>query len=263
MAEKSFRNRPRWTIKNADIRVSVMRSGGHIAELVIQGTPDLNPLWAADRPTIDSDQYDPAIHGATYGKGPEAKLLSGLLGHSLCFPNWGDPGKAENAAGMTYHGETNIVWWEEVQHSDDSLVVSALLPNSLLRFTRTLRCVGQSLTYESAAENLSVWDRPAVWCEHVTLGPPFLEPGISRFEASVERGFRTDEDSRAAFPWPEGHATVTCNFVECNTAIGQLISCRSCAGVRTVYRRKSSSRSRSGIRLSPQRISLAQRLGER
>jgi hypothetical protein len=216
MAEQSFHNRLCWTIKNADIRVSVMKSGGHIAELVLQDAPDLNPLWVPERPTIDSDQYDSAIHGVTYGKGPEAKLLSGLLGHSLCFPYWGDPSRAEHAAGMTYHGETNIVRWEEVQRSDDSLVVTALLPNSLLRFTRTIRCVGQSLTCESVAENLSSWDRPVGWCEHVTFGPPFLEPGITRFEASVTRGFRTDDDSHTAFAWPEGRGTITCDLSLCS-----------------------------------------------
>jgi hypothetical protein len=216
MAQSSFHNRPCWTIENSDTRVSVMKSGGHIAELVLQNTPYLNPLWVPDRPTIDSDQYDPAIHGATYGEAPEAKLLSGLLGHNLCFPYWGDPSKAEHAAGMTYHGETNIVQWQEIQHSDDSLVVTALLPNSLLRFTRTLHCVGQSLICESIAENLSGWDRPVGWCEHVTFGPPFLEPGVTRFKASVERGFRTDDDSRAAFPWPEGQGTITCDLSTCS-----------------------------------------------
>jgi hypothetical protein len=242
MAEKSFHNRPCWTIKNADIRVSVMKSSGHIAELVLEDTPDLNPLWAPDRPTIDSGQYDPAIDGATYG-----------------------PSKAENTSVMTYHGETNIVRLEEVQHSDDSLVVSALLPNSLLRSTRTLRCVGQSLTCESVAENLSAWDRPVGWCEHVTLGPPFLErvsPGLKhRWSADSA----PTNDSHVAFPWPEGHGSVTCNLsctVECNTANWSTHSCRSRARIRMFYRRKSPSRSRSGICLSPRRISLAQRLGE-
>jgi hypothetical protein len=215
-AEKSFHNRECWTIENADIRVTVIKSGGHIAALVLKGASELNPLWVQDRPTIDSDRYDPAIHGKTYGTGPEARLLSGLLGHSLCFPYWGDPSGAEHNAGMTYHGETNIVRWEEVRCSSDSLVVTALLPESRLRFTRTIECSGQSVLCEGVAENLSAWDRPVAWCEHVTFGPPFLEPGVTRFEASVTRGFRTGEDSQAAFLWPEGRGTIPCDLSVCS-----------------------------------------------
>lgn len=216
MVQNSFHDRACWTIENADIRVTVMKSGGNIAALVLKKKLDLNPLWVQERATIDSDQYDPAIHSATYGTAPEAKLLCGLLGHNLCFPYWGDPSGAEHNAGMTYHGETNIVRWEEVQHANDSLAITAFLPESLLRFTRTIQCSGQSVLCEGVAENLSTWDRPVAWCEHVTFGPPFLEPGVTRFEASVTRGFRTGEDSQDAFFWPEGRCTTTCDLSVCS-----------------------------------------------
>jgi hypothetical protein len=218
MTQKSFHNRACWTIENSDIRVTVIKSGGHIAELVLKDGPELNPLWVQDRDTIDSDRYDPSIHGSTYGTRPESRLLSGLLGHNLCFPYWGDPSEAEHNAGMTYHGETNIVCWEEVRCSSDSLVITALLPESLLRFTRTIQCSGQSVLCEGVAENLSTWDRPVAWCEHVTFGPPFLEPGVTRFEASVTRGFRTGEDSQVTFFWPEGRGTIPCDLSVCSRA---------------------------------------------
>jgi hypothetical protein len=218
MAQESFHNRACWTIENASIRVTVIQSGGHVAALVLKDGPELNPLWVQNRPTIDSDRYDPAIHGTTYGTGPEARLLSGLLGHNLCFPYWGDPSAAEHHAGMTYHGETNIVRWEPVRHSTDALVITTLLPESRLRFTRTFECRGQSVRCEGVAENLSAWDRPVAWCEHVTFGPPFLEPGITRFEASITRGFRTGEDSPADFLWPEGRGTIPCDLSVCGRA---------------------------------------------
>jgi hypothetical protein len=208
MAQESFHSRACWTIENADIRVTVTESGGHVAALVLKGGPELNPLWVQNRPTIDSDRFDPAIHSAIYGTGSEARLLSGLLGHNLCFPYWGDPSEAEHKAGMTYHGETNIVRWEAVRHSMDALVITAVLPESRLRFTRTFECRGQSV----------LWDRPVAWCEHVTFGPPFLEPGVTRFEASVTRGFRTGEDSPAAFLWPEGRGTIPCDLSVCSRA---------------------------------------------
>ncbi len=225
IAQKSFHSRLCWTIENSDIRVTVVVCGGHIAELVLKNQQEVNPLWIPDRETIDSDRYNPSLHGATYGTGPEARLMSGLLGHNLCFPFWGDPSEAEHKAGMTYHGETNIVRWEEVKSSDDSIVITALLPESQLRFTRTIECQGQSVLFENVAENLSTWDRPVAWCEHVTFGPPFLEPGVTRFEASVTRGFRTGEDTRATLAWPQGQCAIACDLsVFSRTPHSQLVN---------------------------------------
>jgi hypothetical protein len=212
MPPKSFHGRLCWTIENSDIRVTVLKSGGHVAELVNKSRPDINPLWVQGRETIDSDQYNPSIHGGIYGTGPEARLMCGLAGHNLCFPFWGDPSEAEHKAGMTYHGETNIVRWEEVRSSNDSLVITALLPESRLRFTRTIECRGDAVLFESVAENLSAWDRPVAWCEHVTFGPPFLEPGVTRFEASVVRGFRTIGDPGETLLWPHGQGTIKCDL---------------------------------------------------
>jgi hypothetical protein len=212
MAQKSFHGRLCWTIENSDIRVTVVRSGGHIAELVLKNQQEVNPLWVQGRETIDSDRYNPSLHGATYGTGPEARLMSGLLGHNLCFPFWGDPSEAEHNAGMTYHGETNIVRWDEIKSSNDSIVIAALLPESRLRFTRTIECKGQSVLFESVAENLSTWDRPVAWCEHVTFGPPFLEPGVTRFEASATRGFRTGKVTGATLAWPQGQGAIACDL---------------------------------------------------
>ena len=65
---------------------------------------------------------------------------------------------------MTYHGENLIVRWEEVRSSSDSLVITALVAESRLRFTRTIECRGDAVLFESVAENLSAWDRSVAWC---------------------------------------------------------------------------------------------------
>jgi len=36
-------------------------------------------------------------------------------------------------------------------------------------------------------QNLTAWDRPIGWTQHVTLGPPFLERGVTQFRASATR----------------------------------------------------------------------------
>src|SRR6266853_3014546 len=81
-----FQNRESWVIETPILRVSIMQSGGHIAEIVLKGGAEVNPLWVQNRPTLDAEQYDPAKHEKLYGGGPGARLMAGLVGHNLCFP---------------------------------------------------------------------------------------------------------------------------------------------------------------------------------
>ena len=117
------------------------------------------------------------------------------MGHNLCFPYWGDPSESEYQAGMTFHGETGIVRWQKIAESEEDGVhainsIVAELPESRTRFTRTISLTaGESVVYfENRAENLSALDRPVGWCEHVTVGPPFLKKGVTLFDASLTRG---------------------------------------------------------------------------
>lgn len=199
-----FQGRDAWTLSSQKLRVTVLHSGGHIAEVALGGADAVNPLWIQSRPTIDAEQYEPSKHQAFYGGGSGARLLAGLLGHNVCFPFWGDPSPTEAAAGMTYHGETGIVRWRQTANGPDFLTVTAQLPESGTSLTRTIRLKGQVAHVESTARNEKAWDRPVGWCEHVTIGPPFLERGVTEMEASLTRG-RADGHSRE-FKWPEGMA---------------------------------------------------------
>lgn len=99
--------RPARTIDTEQIRVFVTESGAHVNEIVRKRCDEVNPLWIQSRPTTDSDQFDPAIRGTIYGADYEARLISGLVGHNLCFPFWG----IRQRTRMTVHGETNIARW--------------------------------------------------------------------------------------------------------------------------------------------------------
>jgi hypothetical protein len=182
----------------------VLQSGGHLAEIVLKGRDEINPLWIQSRPTIDSDSYSPIIHGEVFGTAPESRLLSGLAGHNLCFPFWGNPTESEFDSGMTFHGETNIRRWHLLNESADSLTVQVVLPESGASMIRRMRCHGYALHVESTASNLTAWDRPVAWCEHVTFGPPFLDKDFTRFDASLGTGFVTGERDGEVFQWPLG-----------------------------------------------------------
>jgi len=78
-----FQNRDSWVIETPTLRDSIMQSGGHVAEIVLKGGAEVNPLWVQNRPTLDAEQYDPAKHEKLYGGGPGARLMAGLVGHNL------------------------------------------------------------------------------------------------------------------------------------------------------------------------------------
>ncbi len=193
-------------METAELRVTLLECGGHVAEIVYKPAGQTNPMWIQNRPTIDSDQFDKAIHGAIYGTDREAKLISGLAGHNLCFPFWGTPTASEDAAGMTFHGESNILRWEATESTPASLTVGVTLPESAMHFARTMRCAGQVIYFSETARNLSAWDRPVGWCEHVTFGSPFVAAGETGFASNLTRGFVTIDPKEPEVTWPDGIA---------------------------------------------------------
>jgi hypothetical protein len=204
MPVSAYLGRPAWKLESKELRVSILQCGGHIGEITLKSGNEVNPLWVPPIPTIDSDQYDPAIHGTIYGTNAEARLLSGLVGHNLCFPYWGDPSEAEAAAGMTFHGETNIRRWSLLEETPERLSLEVHLLESTLTFRRNMSLKGSVIHVESIATNDSSWDRPFGWCEHVTFGPPFLQSDVTRFDASAGKGFVTGHPEEKSFDWPTG-----------------------------------------------------------
>ncbi len=211
MTLTSFQNRPSWKIQSEVISATIMQCGGHVAETTLRAT-GVNPLWIQDRPTIDADQYDPLVHGSLYGDDGEGKLISGLLGHNLCTPYWGLPSESEFRCGMSCHGEPNVVRWQEQTHTPDRLRLQVILAESGLRLERTLQCVGSVVHFATTIENLLALDRPLGWCEHVTIGPPFLSSEDCHFWASLGQGYRTTVNFDETFTWPEGRGQILCDL---------------------------------------------------
>jgi len=201
----SFPGRDLWTIESDRMRLSILQSGGHVAELVLKTEGAVNPLWVQGRATIDPETFEAARDSGRFGGGSGARLMSGLAGHNLCFPYCGNPSDTEERAGMTYHGETGIARWRKTDGGGNWITVTADLPQSMTRFTRTVKIQKQVALFEETAENLSAWDRPVGWCEHVTFGSPFLKKGITQFHASVTRG-RNGVGREVR--WADGLATV-------------------------------------------------------
>src|SRR2546425_10481877 len=57
-----YHNRDAWRMESRELRVTVMQVGGHIAEIVLRGKEEINPLWLPELPTLDPTDYIPEKH---------------------------------------------------------------------------------------------------------------------------------------------------------------------------------------------------------
>ena len=202
-----YRGRRAETIENDDLRVTVLREGGHIAEVFDKAT-GVNPLWSPPWASIEPSQYDAARH-PQFGGGSDAKLLAGIMGHNLCLDIFGGPSAEEAAAGITAHGDASIVPYE-IRTSTDTMAMRAHLPLAQLHVERRIELRGRTARVREAVENLAAFDRPIGWTEHVTLGPPFLDRGATKLRASATRsqvfdgrfGVADYLQAGAVFDWP-------------------------------------------------------------
>jgi len=196
-------------------QIAVLKGGGHICELNLNACSGVNPLWRPPWRTIDPFRYNALKHTRKYGTGPDGRLLAGIAGHSLSFDHFGPPSPEETAAGLTTHGEAPALKWHVQEHAKSPkpyLQYGLTLPEAQIRFSRklTLDRTNPIIYCAEEALNLSPYDRPISWNEHVTFGPPFLEAGITWFDmpatrarvcpASYSSRFSLQPDAK--FTWP-------------------------------------------------------------
>jgi len=180
-----YRNRRVVDIENEDILVSITLEGGHIARLLDKRT-GVNPLWAPHWSSIEPSQFTFEKH-PEFGTSNEAKLVAGLLGHSICLDLFGAPSDSEAAAGMPVHGEAPIAQYE-VESTRSGAVLHTELPLAGLTFERQLTLHPEGVVhFRETVKNTSATDRPIGWTQHVTLGSPFLQPGLTQFLVTCDR----------------------------------------------------------------------------
>ncbi len=218
ITEGTFQGRKAWILENGLIRVSVLSGGGHIAETrLTTGDPkkDVNPMRVPHYPTIDPHTYDPSKHDALYGDNASRWLMSGYMGHLVCFPSYGPPSEAEVKAGLGGHGEAPISEWKKIaiETKGDAVTLryGADLPKTHFRMERaiTLRRGQRHIQVEEWVENLTPFDRPINWMQHATFGPPFVEPGKTAMDVSATRGHVSGGRAASLAPesdltWPHG-----------------------------------------------------------
>ncbi|HXE10762.1 MAG TPA: hypothetical protein VN633_01495 [Bryobacteraceae bacterium] len=182
----TFQGREAVQIENNNLRVTVLREGGHIAE-ILHKQSGVSPLWIPPWPSIEPSSYDAANH-PEYGRNEESLLLSGIMGHNLCLDTFGPPSREEAAAGLSVHGEGSVARYE-IDGGNDELIARVKLSSANLSFARRIKldADGESVHVSETVENVGATDRPIAWTQHVTLGPPFLEGGVTQFAASATK----------------------------------------------------------------------------
>jgi hypothetical protein len=204
-----YRGRRAVQLENERLRVTVLKEGGHLAEVLHKKT-GINPLWTPPWRSIEPSSYDPDRH-PEYGSDSESRLLAGIMGHNLCLGIFGPPSPEEAAFGLGTHGEASVVPYS-IEVLGSQLVATATLSLLQLQVTRRIALEDDSESFRVSEQvtNLCQIDRPITWTQHVTLGPPFLERGSTRFRTAATRsrvyegaGFEHCRYVRGAdFDWP-------------------------------------------------------------
>jgi len=202
-----FKGRQAVSLENNLLRVTVLKEGGHIAE-VFDKRAGVSPLWIPHWTSVEPSNFGPDQHDQ-FGTGPDAKLLVGIMGHNLCLDLFGGPSSEEAAAGLTVHGEASVDPYI-ITESPSELLMHVTLPLAQLKLSRSIQLHSQSIKVHETVENLSALDRPLAWTQHVTLNPPFLDPPTTQFRASMTRSIVSETDPGfnaylrpgAEFIWP-------------------------------------------------------------
>jgi len=188
----TFRDRAAMRLNSETFEVIALRGCGHVASLRLAGV-DVNPLWEPPWPSLEPDDYNPDQHDAHYGL-MEGKLLASIAGHSLCLNHFGGLSASETQARGYFHGEASNLNWNVSQQSahqeEASFVYGLELPEARLRFERRLsiRPGEATLYFKERFTNPQRIDTPLICQQHVTLGPPFVEPGVTRVDLPAARG---------------------------------------------------------------------------
>jgi hypothetical protein len=219
--EDTLHGRRAFVLENDRMRVSTLPGGGFIGEIRFK-SPDpkknVNPMRVPHYQTIDPYAYEIEKHGALYGTGMQRRLMSGYMGHFLCFPSFGASSPSEFALDYGQHGEALAVEWKqdklETRKDGVTLVYSANLPKTQFRVERTITLpADETVGYvEESVENMTMFSRPVQWVQHITFGPPFVALNKTFVDASVAKTLvmgRDEERPGATQPaitastWPE------------------------------------------------------------
>ena len=186
-------NRAVLLVGNDKLEVAIVKQGGSMLRLQIQGDPQgISPFG--------NPELVPGV--------PDNRKLNGpMVGHFVCVDGFGPPSKDEAAAGLAMHGEAYLQPWRLVSAEKQAGLVTVKftvdLPKFQETFARTLQMVdGENVIYiDSELTSDTAFDRTANWGEHPFLFPPFVERGNTVVDVSG-----AFQDAYLSRDYASGHA---------------------------------------------------------
>jgi hypothetical protein len=210
----TWKQRRVWELDNDYLSLTMMVGGGHFCRLNLRTHPDANLYWEPHWRSLEPWQYR-AADAPDYGND---RLLACIAGHNPCLGAFGPPSPEEQRQGLSTHYEAPVARWTLLarRRGVHSLMlrVQALLPAYAMRLVRTVTTQRGSpvVRVVERLTNLARRDVPFTMCQHVTVGAPLLEKGVTLFDMPATRGHtmptafsnvqRLRQD--AAFTWPKG-----------------------------------------------------------
>jgi len=199
-------------IRNSAASLKLDLAGGSIASFQLHGA-SINPL-----------NWDSAVHD---GADPTSQMPR-PLGHFLCCDRWGPPSEAEEANGMTYHGEASGVHWKVFgEQTDRSVSLEAKLSMAGLEVRKELRMIGSSalVVVTETVTNVQELGRMYNVVQHPSIAAPFLSASTT-VDCNGKRGF-TQGPNRTFSPTP---TEPTLAFPDANNFAGERVNARFMTG---------------------------------
>jgi hypothetical protein len=162
-----WRGLPAWRIRGRGLTAVLTVIGGQLASLTSRDD-DLNPLWQPVWPAARAGAGDPAV----FGNQEEASLLPVIVGSFPCIDRFGAPHPGEDSPG---HGEAKEVDYTVVGGDPTVFAAKARCPRRRLWVERRIRMDGRRLSLATTVTHDADDEREVEWCEHLTLGDPFLD----------------------------------------------------------------------------------------
>lgn len=208
-----WKNRRAFRLTNGTVEITVLLSGGHIADARLCGSP-YNTLYESPWETIEPHTFSESEHAAQYGAGAVGKFLSGYTGHALALGYFGMPDKA--AVGLPLHGEAATAEWTVLgSHADEfgaTVTLELFLQHYHLHTARTLHLTAgaSSVLIEERVTNVGKDSLEFQWVEHATFGEPLFTNREARLFLSGKRcktwplGYESHEllPGDFEFSWP-------------------------------------------------------------
>ncbi len=199
-----WRGRPAIRLSNGVVELTALSGGGHITGFCFAGDaakPRTNVLWECPWEGAAPGTAKARRLAATYGPKGVGEFLASYTGHALCLDYFGMPSGEEARQGLPLHGEAGCANWRVMKGATRSAAARAEwrvdLPAAGLAFERAVELhKGESVAvFRESVTNQHEADHYFHWVQHVTLGPPFLDPECSRVFLSGTR----------AKTWPLGY----------------------------------------------------------